>query len=58
MLPLYDEETIIYKIENNYIKKINRQNNTYEYIVNGEYPLKTADNLTNDELISLLFIYI
>ena len=52
---LYDDITV-YKIENNYIKKITRKN-TFEYIVNDKYRLTTSDNMTDDELISLLFIY-
>ena len=58
LLPLYEEDVTIYMIGENYVKKINRGNNNYEYIVNGEYSLKTADTLSDDELISLLFIYI
>ena len=52
---LYDDITV-YKIENNYIKKITRKN-TYEYVINDKYRLTTTDNMTGDELISLLFIY-
>ena len=49
-----DDETV-YKIGNNYIKKINRKN-TFEYVVNNKYRLTLTDNLFGDELISLLFI--
>ena len=53
---ILDDDITIYKIGNNYIKKIIRKN-AYEYIVNDKYSLKTTDNLSDDELISLLFIY-
>ena len=51
------KEVVIYKIGDNFIKKINLGNYIYEYVVNDKYRLKTSDNLTNDELISLLFVY-
>ena len=51
---MYDDVTI-YKIEENYIKKINRKN-TFEYIVNNKYRVTLTDNSFVDELISLLFI--
>ena len=54
--PILDEEVEIYKIGDNFIKKIARKN-MKEYIVNNRYSLKTSDHLTNDELISLLFVY-
>ena len=50
-----DDETI-YKIGDNYIKRIIRRD-TYEYIMNNRYRLKTTDNMFGDELISLLYIY-
>ena len=54
--PLVDEEILIYKIGENFIKK-NRRKNMYEYVVNNEYSLKTSDHLTDIELICLLFVY-
>ena len=52
---IHDDETV-YKIGNNYIRKITRKNN-YEYIINDNYRLVTTNNMFGDELISLLFIY-
>ena len=49
-----DDETV-YKIGNNYVKKITRKNN-YEYIINNKYKLTLTDNLFVYELISFLFI--
>ena len=40
------EETTIYKIGDNFIKKISLGNYTYEYIVNNIYGLKMSDYLT------------
>ena len=55
--PILDDDITVYKIGNNYIRKIARKNMN-EYIVNNnKYGLKTSDHLTNDELISLLFVY-
>ena len=54
--PIFDEEVILYKIGDNFIKKIIRKN-MKEYIVNSRYSLKTPDHLTDNELISLLFVY-
>ena len=54
--PLLDEEVLIYKIGENFIRKIARKN-MYEYIVNNRYSLKTSDHLTDNELICLLFVY-
>ena len=47
------EEMVINKLCDNFIKQINLGNYIYEYAVNNKY----SDDLTNDELISLLFVY-
>ena len=54
--PLLDEDITVYKIGENFIRKIARKN-IYEYIVNNRYSLKTSDHLTDNELICLLFVY-
>ena len=51
-----DDDITIYKIGDNIIKKINIGDYIYEYIINNKYRLKTTDNLSDDGLISLLFI--
>ena len=50
-----ETEETLYKIGTNYIKKIDHKN-IIEYFINNKYRLETTDHLTNDGLISLIFI--